>query len=714
MHLIHHDLETFSPVEIKSAGAYAYLQHPETDLLCMSYWLEGNDIPTCFRVGHDSEPTEFLDAIENGDPVACWNSGFEWAAWQYLLPRLYPHWPKPKLEQFHDIQAWALASALPPALGSTAQALGLPEQKDDAGRRIMMKLSRPRKWNKDGTYTRWHYEDAPEDFDHLYSYCDQDVATEAAVAKVVRPLTPKEREVWLEDQRINDRGIHLDLQTVEPARKLVFHLQSGFDRQMSDLTMGLVTAATQNKAITEFVDALCPDREVKSIAKDQLRDLLAADDVPEQAKAVLRLRKEAGKTSLAKFDAMAIVAGSTGTAQGAFQYHRSTTGRWGGKGTQPQNMPRPRIKAHDVQRCVEIIRKDPPQVAEAMLQILYGPPADVLSWCLRGMFIPKPGYEFVGGDFANIEGRVLAWLAGETWKLQAFRDADAGTGADLYRIAYGNSFGVDPASLTKDGDERQIGKRQELQLGYQGGVGAFISSQKQDGFNFEELSDAVYSAADAGAWAEAERKRQFLQLEKKQHTWLAPKVYTALRYLTDTWRENNPAIKSFWVDINECALNAVKFKGEPFSTQNNKLTFSCGKHFLYCRLPSGRILSYARPSLEMVFNEIMERDELVLQYWAHGKDKNNPGKFAAVQSYGGLLAENVTQAVARDIQAEAILRLKKARYPVVLHVHDEDRCQVPIGTVDPLQVQKIMEVVPSWARGLPIAAECEIMSRYHK
>jgi DNA polymerase len=479
--------------------------------------------------------------------------------------------------------------------------------------------------------------------------------------------------------------------------------------EMRKAAGGAVQTTGQVAGIVDYIAGL--GYQMPALDADAVRTALADPNLPDAARPVLLIRKEAGKASTAKLRKMLGQAGADGRVRGQYQFHGTTTGRWSARGIQVQNLPRPKLKAHEVAECIELFRGD----ADA-IRFGYGAPLDVVSWSLRGMIAPGANRVIVGGDFANIEGRVLAWLAGEDWKLDAFRAYDAKTGPDLYKLAYSRAFGIPVEDVSSD--QRQIGKVMELALGYQGGVGAFRSMAATYGAKLADIAAAVEAAADAEHWARAERKRLWLQVEHKQHADLLPQIYTAIRLLVDAWRDQHPATKAMWPAIEEASLTAVKNPGQEVGILQGRIKFVCGKSFLYCRLPSGRLLSYARPSVEWVKNELRGEMQQAFHYWAVGKDKEKRGgkkKFEGVFSYGGLLTENVVQAASRDIQGAAMLRMENKRgWPIVLHTHDEIRCEVPCGSVSLQAVAEEMGRPPFWADGLPIAVECEEMTRYHK
>lgn len=707
------DFETRSACDIIAAGADVYAEHPSTQVLCMAWAIGDGPVHIWRPLCGDSDPIEALDHIAAGGMVAAWNSAFEESIWTHVIARDYGYWPQLRTEQLDDTMARAYAAALPGALGECAKALGLPQEKDDAGRRVMLQLSKPRIVDDNGNATWWAPADAPAKFEHLYKYCQQDVVVEREIGRRLRPLSAAERQRWLMDQRINRRGVLLDVAAIDHAKALARSEMKRLSAELRELTAGAVPAATNVGALVKWVQGRgYPD--LKSLDKAGLRSLLQDAALPGDVRKALKLRQEAGKASTAKFTSMLSGVNVDGRARGLFQFHAATTGRWAGRRIQLQNLVRPKLSVIEAGEAIELFADE--EHGADCLRLGYGAPLDVLSWCIRGMLIPAPGHEFIGGDFSNIEGRVLAWLAGEEWKLQAFRDFDAKIGPDLYKLAYARAFGVPSEEIGDDDDRRQIGKVMELACGYQGGIGAFRSMAKNYNADLASIAETVRSAAHPDAIERAEQKRQWLQVEHKQHADLPPEIYLGLRVLVDAWREAHPATKFLWKDVEECAMSAVQNPGTKYKTASGLLTFICGRHFLYTKLPGGRLLSYARPNLVYIDDELRGGKRLALQYWATGKDRKKTGKkkFEPAIAYGGLFSENDTQAVSCDVLSEAMLRMEAADYPIVLHVHDEARAEVPIGFGSAADCARIMSQLPEWAGGLPVAVKCEVMRRYHK
>lgn len=692
------DFETRSPVDLKKAGLGRYAQHPQTEVLCLAFAFGDEHIvlneslpakPDGRMIPCDSDDVQrVFEHVRAGGLVVAHNAQFELAIWNsVMVPRF--GYPRLSAEQTRCTMAACYAQSLPGALENAAHALGLKISKDTEGRALMLKLCKPRASNPDGTHV---YHGTPEQFARLGEYCKQDVAVEREIYKRVLPLSDKEQRIWVLDQAINNRGVPFDMESLAAALVVADKEKERLNDEMAKVTDGAVTACSNVGSLKEWAAdfGVMPD----SLAKAEVSELLEYEDIPEAVKAALKLRQSAGRfTSISKLKAIR-EREIANRVQFLFQYHAATTGRWAGRGVQPHNFTRDLPGAHEVEDILRLIREG----SVRWLDMSYGEPSIMISKCLRGFIKAAKGNKLIGGDYSNVEGRGLAWLAGEEWKLQAYREYDAGLGPDLYCVAYGKSFNVDPATIDKKDPRRQIGKVQELAFGYQGGVGAARKMAPKD---TRDKSDA-----ELDSWK-------------------------------TNWRQAHPRVKQYWYDLQDAAINAVLEPGTIFKAgaAGREVMFRKRGSFLWCRLPSGRTLCYPYPDVRsgdfgqyLTFKSVPDATVwAIYSNWLQfGKAAGQPNttyivdepgnsrEWCRISTYGGKLAENITQAICRDLLADAMLRLEPAGFPICLHVHDELVSEGRYTEADRVRFEEIMCQVPDWARDFPVSAGCWLSERYIK
>lgn len=640
------DFETRSTVDLRRTGVYRYAEDADTDVWCMAYAFDDED-PQVWRPG-DPLPARFVDAVRAGEELRAWNAQFERTIWNEILSKRYG-WPRTEISQWVCTAAEARAMALPGALGTCADVLGVDQQKDKQGASLMLRMAKPRAIGEDGRPIWW---DIPERIQRLVSYCVQDVRTEVGVAKALRRLTETERRVFELDQRINDRGVKLDEKLAKAAKFVAEKATLAANRALYDLTNGKVAKVSNVAKLTAWVNE--QGFEVSSLSKGNLAD--ARGHATGAVAEALTLRTEAGKSSVAKIESMLDAVCADGRIRGLLMYHGATTGRWAGRLVQPQNFPRGNISEPESYIPLILSR------SVTDLEVL-APPLEIISSLLRAMLIADEGKQLIAADFAAIEARVLAWLAGEALLIETFR-----TGGDVYKVMASKIYGISSADISKA--QRQVGKMAILGLGYGMGAKKFAESCR----------------AQAGVELSEEQAKTVVQL----------------------YRTTNSQIVQFWAALNSAAIDAVNDEGSIHSVGAVKYTSRGG--YLWCVLPSKRPLAYARP-------RVVERETPwgsttnAVSY--EGIDSFSK-KWCRHELYGGLLAENVVQAVARDIMAEAMLRLEDNGYPCIMSIHDELVCEVPEGFGSVAEFEKLMSLAPDWAAGCPIDAEGWIGPRYKK
>lgn len=666
------DFETRSACDLRKCGAYVYAEDPTTDVWCFSF-----KAPEDADVSHWTPKDALTDspvhrrlcalAADTSRGWRAWNAAFERNIWRSIMVPKYGL-PEIGMDRWVCTAAEAAALSLPRALENSARVLGVNEQKDMEGSRLMLQMARPRNSAKlkkgiESVPTWW---DDTERLERLIRYCDQDVRTELAVAERIRRLTASEREAYLLDQRINDRGIMIDVPLIKTMQAMSAIAVDKTNKELRAWTKGKVDKVTKPKDIVAWLNELQFDEEeVLSIAKDKIETLLANDNLPEAAREVLKLRVEAGKSSVSKLKRMVEFACKDLRMRGLLLFHGAGTGRWSGKGPQIQNFPArspllsidPKIIEHylPLVRAGEIDRIE-----------LVWPLLEVLALSLRACMRAAPGKKFIGGDFSQIEARVLAWLAGQDDLIKLFS-----TGADVYKPLAAQIYDVPVAAVTKP--MRDMGKRARLGCGFGMGAEKFVAT----------------------AWKEG---RQIISLDFAEH-------------VIAVYREESDQITKLWKELNDAALEAVRFPGRVVFAADGKLRFSVRGEFLWIVLPSGkRMLAYHRPVIRAMMTPWGEKRDTVL-FWG---ENSTTKKWCLQKSYGGFWAENVTQAAARDIMLEAMFRIEDACYGIVATVHDEILSEVneDFGSVS--EFEQLLIERPAWAQGLPVMAECEERSFYGK
>lgn len=698
---LHCDFESRSVLDLKEVGLDNYVDDETTEPTMMGYAF-GDDEVRLWLLG-EPLPWAIAEHVYAGGLVYAHNASFEIQVWNRICAPRYG-WPKLSLDQMRCTMALCYAQGLPGKLEEAAPALGITERKDAEGHRVMMQLARPRHIYAPGEPMKRRVKDAvsrylalpdgrvaeywdnPEKWEKCRAYCRQDVVVERELTKRLMPLSAKEQQLWVLDATINARGVRVDVPAIKGALVVVEAEKARLNAEMERVTGGMVSSTTNVNVLTDFVRFM--GVETEGVAKADVNLLLEDPKLPASVRAALLLRQEAGKASLAKLDKMLSLKGSGDRIRFGYAYHGANTGRWAARGAQFQNAPRVSKAFKDPKLQDKILRL----LAEGndvsgYLAMMYGPPMDVLVNCLRGFIIPSDGHHFVGVDFSSIEGRVLAWLAGEEWKLEAFRAADAGTGPGIYQLSYARSFGVDVETV--DEDQRQIGKVLELACGFGGGVGAFQAMSKI--YNVK-VSDKV---ADGFKTA---------------------------------WRAAHPATKKYWYDLENAAITAVLNPGRQFSAgaRGREVVYKVAGSFLWAKLPSGRVISYPYPKVMQVTTPWGEMKDALTYMTVPGDrpqdkarilpDPNNRSRWARVHAPPSIYSENNTQAVARDLLAEALVRVEARGWPVVHHAHDETVAEVPANSPPELLQAVVDEIihVPEWAAKLPIAAKGGRGARYGK
>lgn len=648
------DSETFGLVDLRKVGTYRYAYDVGTEVMLVPYALDDRE-PECVEV-HDrplrmallEDAPEFLERLESDEIVVMHNSNFDrnvFKAKSIIIPT----------SRIEDTMVQAYTLGYPGGLDRLGQVLGVPTDsaKLQEGKKLIQRFCKLAP--KNHKVERYTAENSLEEWLAFIEYGKMDVVSMRwCWNKMPRAnLTPAERKVWFLDQKINDRGVRVDMQYVRNAIKVANDRQAEVTEEIKTLTWGDVDKHTKSAAIRQYCEeagVAMPD-----LKKENVELKLKYEEMPENVRRLLELRLEANKATVSKYTAMGARTSSDSRLRGGFQYGgASRTLRWAGRGVQLHNLARPPYGMN------QVIAAD--ALAGGYVDLFYEDPLDVVKGVVRGAFVPGKGKLFAISDLSNIEGRITALVAGEEWKLKAFQDFDEGKGPDIYKATYAETFGKNVEDVTKD--DRQIGKVLELAGGYQGWVGAWETFAKAYGLDNTPVEE----------------------IEKNM----------------GNWRDAHPATRKIWKKLEQVWEQAIR---------NPDKAWKCGKQLAFkyfpkrdmmmVRLPSGRYVAYLEP-----------RYSGGCSYMG----MNDRNMWVRIETYGGKLLENLVQAIARDVLAWAMLKLDELGFDIVLHVHDEVVAEVLAEDAEEAleTMNEVLSTRPDWAPDLPLAAAGFIAERYRK
>lgn len=688
------DFETRSACDLKRAGAYQYSLDPSTQPTCMAFKMRGNAkiyfldfkmINTPWKNLPEGVRTLWERFIDRRYEFAAHNAFFETVIYKNILVKRYG-WPDIPFTSFRCTAAKAAACALPRSLEGAGAALKLSTQKDRRGYAAMMATCKPTKaWNNWKTLQADHQagkrlsakkliqlfnpeppkflepEMNPVTWATLYEYCKIDVKTEELLDITLPDLTPNEQQVWFLNQKLNWRGIRIDIPVARKIVGIMLGESKSKLKELDSLTMGLVTKAGARASILEFLKL--EGVELPDIRAKTVEDALKDDGLSGDMRRLLEIRKALSKTSTKKYQGMLDRAGDDHRVRDLLLYHGASTGRDSGTGVQFQNLPRPLIPQTSIDTILELLQEPTPDVA--WLKVLYGDNLSIaFSALLRGMLIPSQGCELFVADFAKIEVAVLWWLSDNKpglWILNS--------GLDPYKYMAAANTGKRYEDISDDGEDRQLGKAQILGAGF--------------GMGWEKFKATAHDLYR-------------LTLTETQS-----------REAIDRYRKVNSAVTQLWKDYEQAAIFAIE---ENKSITVGKCKFFCCDQFLWVMLPSGRRLAYREPQIS--WRETDYGPRKTVEFLGLGLTKR---ELKLERTWGGTLTENIVQAVARDLMARAIIKLDQAGYQVLLTVHDEIICEVKQGKRDLEEFRSIMVSTPEWAdSSLPLDAKAWAGGRYRK
>ena len=629
------DIETFSDVDLIKCGVYAYADSPAFEVLLFAYSFDGGETRVIDLAQGEVLPEDVVEAVfDNAVVKTAFNANFERTCLSKYFGRYLPP------DSWHCSAVQAAVLALPRSLEDVGAVLGLDERKMKEGKELIRYFCVPCKPTKANGGRRRNLPcHAPEKWEVFKSYCVRDVDVEKAIRRKLGkfPIPAGEMEVYRLDQRINDRGVLVDMGLVRQAVRC--------ERLHKEVVTGRayeLTGLENPNSVAQLKGWLGENGvEAESLSKKAVAELIEGADG--EVEELLRLRLLMAKTSVKKYEAMERSVCSDGRAHGLLQFYGANrTGRWAGRLVQVQNLPQNHLP--DLELARGLVREGRFEDVE----MLYGSTPEVLSELIRTAFVPEAGCRFVVADFSAIEARVLAWLAGEKWRLDVFSSH-----GKIYEASAAAMFHVPVEEVAKGSPLRQKGKIAELGLGYGGAAGALISMGALEmGLSEEELPALVA-----------------------------------------VWRRANPHITQFWWDVDKAAVEAVVKR---VRTRAGRIGFEYRSGILFVTLPSGRKLAYVKP--RMAVNKF-GREGLTYEGILENK------KWGRIETYGPKLVENIVQGTARDLLAEAMLRVERKGYPIVMHCHDEIIAEVPEGSGSVEEMCGVMAVQPTWAEGLPLRAD---------
>jgi DNA polymerase len=682
------DLETFSEIQIKH-GVHKYKE--KAKILLFAYALDDGEPNVWDMTSLTPMPKDLSDALKDPEcEVWFHNTGFD----RTIIRKVMGPHVCPPIERWRDTMIQALAHSLPAGLAQLCEVLKVPTDmaKDKDGKRLIRLFCMPRP--KNCSIRIATKETHPEDWQKFVDYATADIVAMRECHRRMPKwnLSKAEVALWHLDQHINDRGVCIDLDLARSAVRATDREQERLSDEVYRLTDGEVSAATKRDAMLRYLLSSY-DIEIENLQKATVERLLEYGGLPPEVNDLLLIRQQASSTSTAKYQKIVDCTNSDGRLRGLLQFcGANRTGRWAGRGPQFHNLPRPALKQHIIDTGIDALKANCEDlVTENVMELC--------SSAVRGTIIAAPGKKLVVADLSNIEGRVLAWIAGEGWKIDAFKAFDEGKGHDLYVMAYASAFGLDPEDVSKD--QRQVGKVMELAFGYQGAVGAWVTFATAYNIDLEEMAERAYpnipkatidKSTEMRAWAKSKKMADFGLSDK---AWIVCDAFKAL------WREAHSNVVELWNDLETAMREAIVNPGQTYRAKG--MPIRRDGSWLRIRLPSGRYLSY--PGVQ-----VDEKGKI-----SYAGVNQFTRQWCRVSSYGGKIAENVVQAASRDILAHGLIGAEMANYRPVISIHDEIITEPPDSPDFNVEgLAKIMSTNPEWADGLPLAAAGFEAYRYKK
>lgn len=763
---LHLDFETRSLAKFGKGGVglYRYAEHPTTGVWCFA-WRFGNEGPVSIWWRDEPMPLDVIEHVRSGGIVVAHNAGFERRIWNTVLYRMNNGYlPLLDIEQMDCTMARAVAIGLPPDLERAARVVRAPHQKDTTGGELMKKMAKPRlvEWSSpqwaaaydkgelqlevvNDTLQQSTYKPAGSLYSKtdivltlhwLYtiehratqtSYCVTDVLAETGVDVVVPALSAPELATWRLNEKINDRGFPIDVPLIKKVSAVLEIAGKNANRRLWTLTNGAVKKTTEHAKLKSWLEGrgvkaykLVDGEQVLSVSKGVKDDLRAAASNDPAAAEAIDIHGSTAKLAYAgKIGKALDVKNDDDYLRGVFRYHTAPTGRFSATIWQAHNLERvdEDTELPILRELIKVLERNDVDTSATFLDMATGRSLHWLSKMSRPIIKARPGKIFRGVDLSNIEGRTNSWLAGETWKLDAFRAFDAGTGPDLYKVTAGGILNVDPYAVTKL-QRQTLGKVPDLAGGFQGAVMAFVSMGNNLGVKVEEIADVAAATTDPKVWAataKAFRPRYACGLEVS--------VWTGIKVVVNAWRDRHPATVQSWWDRQDAVIAAVENPGQIISVLDGRIRYICNNGFLWCCLPTGRTIAYVQPEIVRVAYIKEEKQEIdgveviveveayknAVQVWGLAQNQWVPYTL-----YGGILCENDVQGFARDVFVDGGKDLDALGYNLIFHCHDEwlSHDDPTFGSTD--EMKAVLSTPRSYAPGLPLAAAAWEDNRYVK
>ena len=729
--LLYLDTETFSGADLKKVGSYAYAEHPTTEVIICTYAVDDGPVEVWDCTSEPVMPISLRVALRNVMRGRMKIVGHNFLMFDRLIMKHCWGFDIP-VSNTIDTMIWAFRHALPGSLDALCQVLGVSADnaKDKRGKALIKRFSKPTP--KNYKIRRYTAETHPDEWALFIKYAVSDItAMREVFHKLPRWGNSEFEDRVLElDQLINDRGFKVDVALAEAAIEAVEKHKAQLQEEAQRKYGGSLTG----KDFLPILRELAPAHRIHNAQKSTLNDLLADDDLPDDARTIIEMRLGAASTASTKYNPLLLGRSSDDRRRGCLQYGGAKrTLRWAGKGFQPQNLARGYYHDDELDKGISALLKGR---AHRRFDV-----AKLTASTVRSCIIPEAGHKFVVADYSNVEGRGLAWLAGEETALDTFR-----AGLDIYCVTAGKMFDMDPDDIKKNFKEiRQIGKACELGLGYEGGVGAFVTFAKNLGLDLIEMAktmdgtfpDHIWAATSRGyEWAriqEAKRPPHPGEKDDRPSYILDKKVWRTCDAIKRMWRESHPETVAFWRDLKDGILAAVRNPGREFWAgahlrRNGERAIriwrtvefdSSGRKvpgwWLCMELPSGRILSY--PGIGVSVTKETDEDGRVntnVRIKYQGENQLTR-QWTTLYTHGGKACENIVQALCRDLLAYAMINVEGGGYPIVLSVHDELVCETPDAPeYNVAELERLMCELPEWAEGFPLVAEGQELKRYAK